>query len=117
MDAYRRGVAAILKKVKANAIMVCGHKEYALPPGRKFDPTFDMNDFRLQVAAIMAGTAPLPYVIPSVDGEGRKTLRRGARGNQVKQVQTKVPKPRSDVFSVTTDWFRMASSVLEPGLR
>ena len=121
MDAYRRGVAAILKKVKANAIMVCGHREYALPPGRKIDPTFDMNDFRLQVAAIMAGTAPLPYVIPSVDGEGRKTLRRGARGNQVKQVQTKVgvivPKPRSDVFSVTTDWFRMASSVLEPKLR
>ena len=88
MDAYRRGVAAILKKIRANAIMVCGHKEYALPPGRKIDPTFDMNDFRLQVAAIMAGTAPLPYVIPVIDGEGRKTLRRGARGNQVKQVQT-----------------------------
>ena len=27
-----------------------------------------------------------------------------------------VPKPRSDVFSVTTDWFRTASSVLEHGL-
>ena len=50
----------------------------ALPPGRKIDPTFDMNDFRLQVAAIMAGTAPLPYVISSVDGEGRKyTATRG----------------------------------------
>ena len=29
MDAYRRGVAAILKKIRANAIMCCGHKEYA----------------------------------------------------------------------------------------
>ena len=128
MDAYRRGVAAILKKIRANAIMVCGHKEYALPPGRKIDPTFDMNDFRLQVAAIMAGTAPLPYVIPAVDGEGRKTLRRGARGIRSSKCRRSlasprmapsmlVPKPRSDVFSGTTDWFRMASSVLEPGLR
>src|SRR5262245_42022995 len=32
LDAYRRGVAAILKKIGANAIMCCGHKEYALPP-------------------------------------------------------------------------------------
>src|SRR3990172_10870582 len=27
MDAYRRGVAAMLKKIRANAIMCCGHKE------------------------------------------------------------------------------------------
>ena len=60
MDAYRRGVAAILTKIRANAIMCCGHKEYALPQGRKNDPTFDMNDFRMQVSAIMAGTAPHP---------------------------------------------------------
>ena len=56
LDAYRRGVAAILKKIKANAIMCCGHKEYALPMGRKSDPTFDMDDLRMQVAFIMAGT-------------------------------------------------------------
>lgn len=90
IDAYRRGVAAILKKIGANSIMCCGHKEYALPVGRKIDPTFDTNDFRLQVAAIMAGTAPLPAVIPAADGEGRPTLRRGARGDLVKQLQTKL---------------------------
>ncbi len=56
MDAYRRGVAAILKKIGASAEMCCGHKEYALPPGRKDDPSFDMNAFRKAVAAIMAGT-------------------------------------------------------------
>jgi len=54
MDAYRRGVAAILAKIGADASMCCGHKEYALPAGRKTDPSFDMNDFRAEVAAIMA---------------------------------------------------------------
>jgi hypothetical protein len=47
MDAYRRGVAAILTKLRADAILCCGHKEYALPMGRKNDPTFEMDDFRL----------------------------------------------------------------------
>jgi murein L,D-transpeptidase YcbB/YkuD len=103
MDAYRRGVAAILKKIGANALMVCGHKEYALPQGRKIDPSFDMDDFRLQVAAIMAGTAPLPYVIPAMDAEGRKTLRRGARGNQVKQVQLKVGVVANGRFDAATE--------------
>src|SRR6516225_4069832 len=46
VDAYRRGVAALLKKIGADAIMCCGHKEYALPTGRKSDPSFDMSDFR-----------------------------------------------------------------------
>ena len=88
LDAYRRGVAAILKKIGANAIMCCGHKEYALPQGRKDDPSFDMFDFRTQVASIIAGTAPDPIVIPEIDAEGRPTLRRGARGDLVRQIQT-----------------------------
>src|SRR5262245_65112840 len=46
LDAYRRGVAAILTKIKGDAIMCCGHREYALPPRRKSDPTFDMDEFR-----------------------------------------------------------------------
>src|SRR5262249_50369644 len=50
MDAYKRGVAAILKKIKADPIMFAGHKKYRLPPGAKDDPTFDMNDFRMHVA-------------------------------------------------------------------
>src|SRR5262245_63412021 len=66
LDAYRRGVAAILKKVNADASMCCGHKEYALPVGRKDDPTFDMDDFRLQVAAIMAGAPPRASIVPAL---------------------------------------------------
>jgi hypothetical protein len=77
MDAYRRGVAAILKKIRANAIMCCGHKEYALPVGRKDDPTFDMDDFRSRVSAIMAGIAPAHSIIPATDSANRPTLRRG----------------------------------------
>ena len=103
LDAYRRGVAALLKKLGANAIMCCGHKEYALPQGRKPDPSFDMVDFRTQVAAIMAGTAPLPTVIPATDADGRPTLRRGARGDIVKQVQAGMALPPDSIFSASME--------------
>jgi len=103
MDAYRRGVAAILKKVKANAIMCAGHKEYALPHGRKNDPTFDMNDFRLQVSMIMAGTAPNATVIPAADAAGRPTLRRGSSGDQVRTVQTKLGIAATGTFDAATE--------------
>jgi hypothetical protein len=53
VDAYHRGVAAILKKIGAGANMCSGHKEYALPAGRKIDPTLDMNEFRQRVSALM----------------------------------------------------------------
>src|SRR5262249_11858620 len=60
LRAYQQGVAAILKKIGAAPIMCCGHKEYALPHGRKNDPSFDMFEFRKQVTSIMAGTPPDP---------------------------------------------------------
>jgi peptidoglycan hydrolase-like protein with peptidoglycan-binding domain len=103
LDAYRRGVAAILKKLKANAIMCCGHKEYALPVGRKPDPIFDMEDFRRQVASIMAGTAPLPSVIPALDSDSRPTLRRGATGELVELIQAKVGTPVTGSFDAITE--------------
>jgi hypothetical protein len=53
MNAYRWGVAAILRHIGAGASMCCGHFEYALPKGRKTDPTFDMDQFRLDVDACM----------------------------------------------------------------
>jgi hypothetical protein len=90
MDAYRRGVAAILKKIGAQAIMACGHKEYALPKGRKPDPSFDMDTFRAGVADILLGKAAPPALIPAVDTAGHPTLRRGARGSPVRQLQAKL---------------------------
>jgi N-acetyl-anhydromuramyl-L-alanine amidase AmpD len=103
MDAYRRGVAAILTKIRANAGMCCGHKEYALPTGRKDDPTFDMNDFRLQVSMIMAGIAPESSPIPSTDAANRQTLRRGDTGDLVKIVQSKVGVAVSGTFDAVTE--------------
>jgi peptidoglycan hydrolase-like protein with peptidoglycan-binding domain len=103
LDAYRRGCAAILKQIAANAIMCCGHKEYALPQGRKPDPTFDMGEFRREVATIMAGIAPSPSVIPAVDEENRPTLRRGARGERVKWIQTTVGVPATGIFDASTE--------------
>lgn len=87
MDAYRRGVAAILKKIGQSEIMCCGHKEYRLPLGFKVDPTFDMDQFRTDVAAILSGTAPKPTPIPTKDSGGRPTLRRGSMGQDVEEVQ------------------------------
>lgn len=49
MDAYVKGCVAILKHINAHSIMVAGHKEYATPHGRKDDPSFDMDAFRLKV--------------------------------------------------------------------
>lgn len=79
MNSYKHGVAALLRKMRAGAIWAAGHKEYALPRGRKIDPNFDMADFRRDVGAILGeGVPPLP-VVPAVDDTGRPTLRRGLR--------------------------------------
>lgn len=103
LDAYRRGVAAILKKIGAQPIMCAGHKEYALPAGRKDDPSFDMNEFRAQVAAILGGTAPVPAPIPAIDSHDRPTLRRGARGDLVKIIQKKVNVDTDGIFGPITE--------------
>jgi len=110
IDAYRRGVAAILKHVGQGADFCCGHKEYALPTGRKDDPRFDMDAFRSAVAGIIAGLAPPPTLIPAVEPAappgaqaGRVTLRRGMQGELVRQVQRKLKIPEGGVFEVDTE--------------
>jgi len=105
MDAYRRGVAAILKKLKSNAIMCCGHSEYALPVGRKSDPSFDMEAFRRHVAAIMAGAAPLPGLIPAFDADNRRTIRRGDVGDPVPMFQSAIGLPVTGIFDATMEAF------------
>ena len=103
MDAYRRGVAAILKKIDASAAMCAGHKEYALPAGRKSDPDFDMDDFRAKVGAILTGIAPAPVLIPVTDDSQRPTLRRGASGEMVKTVQAKLGLTPDGIFGPNTE--------------
>jgi len=101
MDSYRRGLAAILGKIGADAVMCCGHKEYALPRGRKSDPSFDMVDFRAKVAELLTGVTPAPS--PDIDESSREVLRRGANGALVKQLQAKLGLPEHGTFGPKTE--------------
>jgi peptidoglycan hydrolase-like protein with peptidoglycan-binding domain len=92
VDAYHRGVAAILKHLGLGVDRCAGHKEYA--PNRKTDPSLDMVAFRNSVAAILSGAVPEPTLIPAVEPPaelggttGRVTLRRGASGALVSELQ------------------------------
>lgn len=84
MDAYVRGVAAILKHIGADSVMAAGHKEYALPRGRKPDPSFDMVAFRESVESVMNGGSLKS--VGSTDPK-RSFLRKGSMGDSVKQLQ------------------------------
>ena len=103
MDAYQRGVAALLQRLGAGANMCAGHKEYALPAGRKSDPHFDMPRFRGAVGALLAGkTAPPP--IPAQDDQQRPTLRRdGVTGPPVAQLQAAIQVTADGVFGGATE--------------
>lgn len=127
MDAYRRGVAAILKRIGKTADFCAGHKEYALPVGRKTDPDFDMVAFRAGVAAILNGTAPAHTPIPAVEpppqagaAPGRPTLRRPSTGELVKQVQAKVGVVADGNFGAKTEAalraFQQAHGIVPDGI-
>jgi peptidoglycan hydrolase-like protein with peptidoglycan-binding domain len=91
LDAYKRGVAAILTKLGQDASWCCGHKEWA--PKRKPDPhTINMDEFRSDVAKLMGNPGPGP-MIPGKDSKDRPTLRRGGPSNPrflVEEVQKKL---------------------------
>jgi len=109
MDAYRRGVAALLGHMGLSAEDCAGHKEYALPHGRKVDPSFDMVQFRRDVASILGGTAPAPVLIPRVEPTPlpgktpRPTLRRGATGDLVMLLQGLVGAGKDGNFGGKTE--------------
>ena len=94
LDAYHRGVAAILAHLKKDASFCCGHKEYA--PKRKPDPDLNMKDFRDAVQAILDGNGPPAPLIPDEEPQPapgqapRPTLRRPMEDELVKVVQSKV---------------------------
>lgn len=103
MDSYKRGIAAILKRIGADAIMCCGHKEYALPAGRKPDPNFDMEDLRAEVSAILGGGGNVRPLIPAADINLRPTLRRGDRGELVKMLQVAIKLRPDGIFGPMTE--------------
>ena len=110
LDAYQRGAAAILQHVGRTALFCAGHKEYALPRGRKDDPDFDMDAFRQAVAAIINGSIPQPPLIPAVEPAprpgnpaARRTLRRGDTGELVNIVQAKCGVRPDGIFGAGTE--------------
>ena len=104
LDAYRHGCAAMCKHLGLDANRVCGHREYALPKGRKIDPTgIDMAAFRREVAAIMGGFAPAPILVPVVDAKSRPTIRRGDHGVAVKLLQKALKLDDDGVFGGKTE--------------
>jgi N-acetyl-anhydromuramyl-L-alanine amidase AmpD len=105
MDAYHRGCAAILRHIQRGAEFCCGHKEYALPRGRKNDPDFDMNLFRAAVADILDTSITTPKVIPAVEQKpnGRPTLRRGMSSDLVKTIQRKLNVETTGLFGPKTE--------------
>jgi N-acetylmuramoyl-L-alanine amidase/Putative peptidoglycan binding domain len=91
---YALGVAALLKRFGLSADDCIGHLEWALPKGRKIDPTFNMSAFRARVAqaivALSGGKAPKrPAPVPSVDPRSAM-LRKGSTGESVRVLQAKL---------------------------
>ncbi len=109
MDAYVRGVAAILKKIGARENMCCGHKEYALPKGRKPDPNFDMAHFRSEVSDLLNGKTPKPPIPAEEEAAAagapapRATIRRGDRGDLVVTLQKKLKLTADGIFGPGTE--------------
>lgn len=86
--AYARLCAAILTHIGADDIMAVGHKEYALPKGRKIDPSFDMLEFRESVEGMMAGIGH--GATPRTVDVARAMLRKGDTGDSVLQLQLRL---------------------------
>lgn len=83
LDAYRRGVAALLTHQGLGPERCIGHKEWTR---RKIDPhTIDMAAFRREVALLMPGVAAPTAAAPLPHTAGR--LQEGDHGPQVGAVQ------------------------------
>jgi peptidoglycan hydrolase-like protein with peptidoglycan-binding domain len=109
MDAYRYGVAAILRYLNRGPEWCAGHKEYALPQGRKTDPSFDMAKFRADLASILDTATAALVPIPSSEaatGNGtsaRPTLRRSDTGPLVDNLQQKLGLTPDGSFGAETE--------------
>jgi len=103
LDAYARGVAAILKHLGLTADDACGHKEFALPRGRKIDPSFAMPQFRAVVALHMAGTPPQNEIQLHPLEPAHAMLKRGDRDGSVAELQTKLGIKADGIFGPGTE--------------
>jgi len=123
MHAYIRGVGALLTFLGEDSVMAVGHKEYALPRGRKIDPSFDMVQFREEVDRVMVPAGPgqiqmLGY--PVAAEPKRSMLRKGDQGNSVRLAQEKLKIVVDGFFGPATDKavrdFQKANGLIVDGL-
>jgi hypothetical protein len=109
LEAYQRGVAAILKHVGRSAQYCAAHREYALPVGRKPDVVFDMAVFRMAVDALLKANVPPLGLIPAAELAptgavvSRPTLRRGSSDPWVKTLQSRLGLTPDGVFGAGTE--------------
>jgi hypothetical protein len=59
-DAYVNLCAALCRYLEVDPDRVCGHREWALPVGRKVDVTFDLDTFRAKVRQRLGAATPTP---------------------------------------------------------
>ena len=57
LDAYAKLCKALIDEFNLPVSRVIGHKEAAVPRGRKIDPNFNMNDFRKKVGGSKGGVS------------------------------------------------------------
>jgi peptidoglycan hydrolase-like protein with peptidoglycan-binding domain len=75
-----------------------------------------MSAFRKRIDAVMTGATP-PILIPADDGQGRPTLRRGATGQLVTDLQSRlVIQPDDGVFGPHTEAAVRSFQRSHPGL-
>ncbi len=112
IEAYKRGCAAILRHIGASPIMVAGHKEYALPKGRKNDPNFDMIAFRKDVAVMMGATPAKAIVARSgtIAIDGLNVRSNASAASTIVNVLSKgaVVSVLAEIMNGDTKWLRIA---------
>lgn len=71
ISAYRELCGVLLRGIGQDTERLCGHKEWALPKGRKTDPNFPMGPFRglvaVHLAALHQQAAVKPTPLPQED--------------------------------------------------
>jgi hypothetical protein len=109
MKALRQGVAALLRHAGRTEQWCVGHREYALPAGRKPDPVWDLAKFRDEVAGLLAGGVPPLPPIPAIEPlppsgvSPRPTLRRGSAGPAVQALQRALGLQDDGLFGPNTE--------------
>lgn len=120
MEAIYYGEAALAKFYKYTPKTLIAHFEWT---SRKIDPhDMDMGAVRKRVGEIMAGSAPPPVIIPSVDPVGRETVSRSRTNDPeaVKIIQRAVGVEPDGKFGPATEAavrkFQLAHGLVGDGI-